>query len=104
MSSPERAIACSCCGQRFRAVRARSFLGFLEVQCPACPQPILAPLAYGYRTAYWVMLVLMTGPALTNLQDGVAGVPGLLAVVAVVALVRDSRIRKAISDSSAQPA
>ena len=92
---------CSSCGHQFRAFPKRTFLSFQKMRCPNCKKDVVYPLTRGYRTTYWVILVLLLVAVVVNLSNGQPTYPGLLGFAAVYALVEDARIRKSVAARTA---
>lgn len=87
-------MTCSTCKHQFKALPKRSFLGFQKVTCPACGQQSTHPLTSGYRTAYWVILILISLSLINTLAQGRFGFPGLVAFAMAFALYKDHSLRK----------
>ena len=85
---------CPHCGNQFRQFPKRTFLAFQKMKCPKCSKDVVYPLTSGYRTAYWVISLLLVTIVVVNLANGQVTYPGLLGFAAVFALVEDARIRR----------
>jgi hypothetical protein len=86
-----REVICTECYSTFEAIPRRSFLGFLKFICPDCKREFLHPLTSGYRTFWWIMIIL----GIIALFGGPFGVIFVIAGIAgIVALVKDSSLKK----------
>ena len=94
MALPEINAKCASCGHQFRAIPTRSFLAFQKMKCPKCSKDVMYPLTNGYRTTYWVIVVLMIIAILGSLGSGRIATPGLLGFAAIFSLIRDAKLRK----------
>jgi len=82
------------CSIKFRQVPKKSFLGFQKVKCASCEKKTAYPLTSGYRTIYWVLLVLMILGIIGNISEGGFAFPGGFGIAIIFALIRDSSIKK----------
>lgn len=96
--SPIDAV-CTKCGTSFNQEPKRSFLGFQKLICPSCQAEVTYPLTSGYRTTYWVIIVLMTFMILNAFAQGGFGFPGGIGIAMIFALIRDKSIRKRVSQT-----
>jgi predicted RNA-binding Zn-ribbon protein involved in translation (DUF1610 family) len=101
MALPEINAKCASCGHSFRAKPTRTFLAFQKMKCPKCSKDVIYPLTSGYRTTYWVIVMLMIIAFLGSLGSGQIAMPGLLGFAAIIALIRDAKLRKTTSPVSA---
>lgn len=97
MALPEINAVCKKCKTKFNASPNRSFLGFQNLNCPSCQEPLTYPLTKGYRLTYQVILALMVISALGMLSQGQIGFPGGIGIAIIFALFRDRSIRKEVS-------
>lgn len=91
---------CSHCKHQFTDIPKRSFLGFQKLNCPKCKEEVHYPLTSGYRTTYWVLLVIMILSIAGSFSRGEIGVPGGIGIAVVIALVRDWSIKKNLGASA----
>jgi hypothetical protein len=89
--------ACSKCGTMFSQVPKRTFLGFQKLTCPTCQEHITYPLTSGYRTAYWILFVILIISVFNAFAQGGIGLPGGLGIAVIFALIRDRSIRKRVA-------
>lgn len=90
----EHPVACTVCGSLACTYKKRTFLGFHRYDCEECGEEVLLPLSGGYRTMYWVVLVLMGLMQVAAFAQGTFVLPGLLGVCSVVALVKDKQLSR----------
>jgi transposase-like protein len=100
MALPEMSAVCTNCSARLRARPKRSFLGFLNFHCFSCRKDFTYPLTSGYRTTYWVFVVLMVATVAATFARGQVGFPSVVALLGAVALVKDAGIRKRVAAAS----
>lgn len=96
MATTEIKCICKKCNIEFSAIPKRSFLGFQKVICPStsCNTKLIYPLTSGYRTAYWILLVLMLLSFVGELSEGRVGFPGGIGIALIFALFKDRSIKK----------
>ena len=97
MPTAEIDAICRDCGHRFRAQPSRSFLGFLELKCPACSKAVTYPLTKSYRIGYLVLLPLFAFFFAYSLSHGEIQLSGIAAIAILVALARDWQVRRQIA-------
>jgi len=99
MELQRQEIVCTECFSTFNAIPKRSFLGFLKFVCPKCNKNVLYPLTSGYRTFYWILVVLMAIVFIGSIAMG-GGIfaPNLLGIAVIIALVKDVSIKKKIQN------
>jgi len=88
---------CTKCNTKFNQVPKRSFIGFQKVECPACKKKLTYPLTNGYRTTYWVFLVLMVMMMFSAFSRGEVGFPGGIGLAIIYGLFMDRHIRNRIA-------
>lgn len=91
---------CSHCKHQFTDIPKRSFLGFQKLNCPKCKEEVLYPLTSGYRTTYWVLLVIMILSIAGSFSRGEIGLPGGIGIAVVIALISDWNIKKSLGASA----
>jgi hypothetical protein len=102
MSLPEISVVCGTCKNQFSTEPKRSFLGFQKATCPSCAKKITYPLTSGYRTIYWVLLILMVFGIFNALSKGGIAGPGGFGIAIIVALVIDAKIKSKVSTLEAE--
>ncbi|MDP3836677.1 MAG: hypothetical protein Q8Q67_01075 [bacterium] len=88
---------CSQCKEKFESKAKYNLAGFRTAKCPKCKNATLLPLGKGYKTTYWILVVLILAIFLVNLVDGIfkVTVVGLaLVVMGIYSLIKDKQIRK----------
>jgi len=101
MALQEIDAICRQCHQSFHQQPKRSFLGFQRLKCPHCSREVMYPLTSGYRTTYWVFVVLMVIVVIGAVAQGQVASPGFIGLAMMWALYEDSRIRRAIAKEEA---
>lgn len=97
MSISQIPAVCEHCKRQFTAAPTRSFLGFQKVICPSCENETTYPLTSGYRTTYWVLLVLMIFGIVNSISEGGIAGPGGFGIAMIVALLVDAKIKTKVS-------
>ena len=90
-------VICPNCKNQFEEKPKRSFLGFSKFSCPKCNNEFIRPLTSGYRTTYYILLIIFIIITFMSLIGGGVAIPGLLTIIAVIALIKDRSLRKKIS-------
>jgi hypothetical protein len=103
MALPEMSVVCTNCRTRIHARPKRTPLAFLKFHCFSCRKEFLYPLTSGYRTTYWVIVVLMVVAIATMFAEGRIGYPSGLALIAIIGLVKDAGIRKRVAATREAP-
>ena len=96
MAATKMKCICKKCNIEFSSIPKRSFLGFQKVICPSasCNTKLIYPLTSGYRTAYWILLILMLLSFLGELSEGRVGFPGGIGIALIFAIWKDRSIKK----------
>jgi hypothetical protein len=90
---------CDVCGASFRAVPARSFLGFRKMFCPKCQAEVVYPLTRGYRWFYGLAAVTMSLSFIFSLiAFHHLSMPGAVGCAMIFGLIKDRQIRKEIAE------
>ena len=75
-------IRCPGCGNVFKSVAQKSFLGFKNFNCEICGENFKYPLHSGHRITYWILLLLFFGMYYLEIF-GHAGIFVVLMMIAV---------------------
>jgi hypothetical protein len=97
MALPEMSVVCTNCRARLRARPKRTTLAFLKFHCFSCREDFVYPLTSGYRTTYWVMVIITVLIFASALAVGQITFPGIITVLGAIALVKDAGIRKRVA-------
>jgi hypothetical protein len=97
MALPEMSVVCTNCRARIRAQPKRTTLAFLKFHCFSCRKDFVYPLTSGYRTTYWVLVILTVLVFAAALAVGRITFPGIITVLGAIALVKDAGIRKQVA-------
>ena len=104
MALSEIDAICRTCSARFTAAGKHSFLGFRKLKCPSCGKDVEYPLTPGFRTAYWVVVVLMALAVSAALMQGKLAAPGIIGLAAVFALMKDARVKREVAEAEVSAA